>query len=1520
MMKIGGFPDKVGLYDPANEKDSCGVGFVANIKGVPSHQIMLDAYHINSRMDHRGGCGFEENTGDGAGILTALPHAFFQMIAKDAGYELPEAGKFAVGNIFLPQDETERQFCKDTIEAIIAEENQTFVGWRIVPIDPQGADVGPAAHAAQPFIEQLFINSTLQDTKAFERALYVIRRRFTEKLRRGSNLTQGHLLYACSLSPNVICYKGMLTPAQLFPFYGDLTDKRFETHLAMVHSRFSTNTFPSWDRAQPKRYMSHNGEINTLRGNKNQMTSREGVVASELFGDDIKKLFPIVEPDFSDSGSFDNVLEFMLMSGRSLQEAMMMMVPEAWQSDTNMSQEKRDFYEYHSALMEPWDGPASIVFTDGNYIGATLDRNGLRPSRYYITNDDKVIMASEVGVLPVDPANVKEKGRLQPGKMFLVDFEKGRLIPDEELKQDFSRRRPYGEWLKNQKLTLADIPAAKDAHGFEPSTLLNRMQAFGYTVETMQFMLLPMVTEARDPLGSMGNDSALACLSDKSRMIYDYFKQLFAQITNPPIDSIREEVVMSLECFIGPEGNLLETTEQNVHRLKIPHPILSNEELTALKVMDHRGWKSQTIDITFDKAHGKKGLQAALDRICAEASTAIADGYSLIVLSDRNISKDQMAISALVACGAVHHHLVANHERTRIGIVLETGEAREVHHHCLLTGYGADAINPYVAFEALWQAKADNLLDATVYPSDNSIVDAYKKAVAKGMLKVMAKMGISTLQSYKGAQIFEAVGLAEDIIDRSFVGTASRVQGINFDVLFQEMEVRHEIGYPKRQENLIPVLPNPGDIHYRKDGDAHMWDPTAIAHLQIASRTNSADSYAEFARHTNEETTRRCTFRGLLTFKDGVNGGPIDIEEVEPAKEIVKRFCTGAMSFGSISAESHESLAIAMNRIGGKSNTGEGGEDPERFTPMENGDSKRSAIKQVASGRFGVTIWYLANADELQIKIVQGAKPGEGGELPGDKVDNTIARLRHSTPGVGLISPPPHHDIYSIEDIAQLIHDLKNANPSARISVKLGSEIGVGTIAAGVTKAKTDHLVIAGHDGGTGASPITSIKHAGLPWELGIAETHQTLVMNNLRSRVYLQTDGQIKTGRDVAMAALLGAEEFGFATAPLITQGCIMMRKCHLNTCPVGIATQDKELRKKFSGKPEYVVNYFFMVAEELRQIMAKLGFRTLNEMVGRADVLETNKALSHWKTNGLDFTAILHPAEKVFENTETYRTQSQNHGLEKALDNEIIRLAKPALEKGEKVDIELPIININRVVGTMLSHELAKATNGKLLPDDTINIKLNGSAGQSLGAWLASGITIKVEGDANDYVGKGLSGGKIAVYPPAVSQFKAEENILVGNVCLYGATSGEAYFRGIAAERFCVRNSGATAVVEGIGDHGCEYMTGGRVVILGTTGRNFGAGMSGGVAYVWDKAGNFDKQCNTGTFELEAVSAEADAAELRTMIQSHLTYTGSTVASNILENWETELTHFVKVMPSDYKRVLMEMASENDISAATG
>jgi glutamate synthase (NADPH) large chain len=1517
-----GFPQKTGLYDPANEKDSCGVGFVAHIKGEASHQIMEDAYHVNSRMDHRGGCGFEENTGDGAGILTALPHSFFTTIAQDLNISLPAQGGYAVGNIFLPQDEQERALCRATIERIIIEEGQNFLAWRDVPIDPLKADVGPAALAAMPVIEQLFVSASeenQQDQAAFDRALYIIRRRLTETLRRDSGLNQPEMLYACSLSPKVIVYKGMLTPGQLFPFYSDLENEAYETHLAMVHSRFSTNTFPSWDRAQPNRYMSHNGEINTLRGNKNQMTARQGVLRSELFGDDISKLFPIVEPDFSDSGTFDNVLEFLLMSGKTLQEAVMMMIPEAWQSDANMSQQKKDFYEYNSALMEPWDGPASIVFTDGHYIGAVLDRNGLRPSRYYVTHDDKVIMASEVGVLPVDPANVKTKGRLQPGKMFLIDFEKGRLIPDEELKNDFSSRRPYGEWLDNQKIELKHIPERHDEHGYEPETLIQRMQAFGYTVETIQFMLLPLVTELRDPLGSMGNDSALACLSDKSRMIYDYFKQLFAQITNPPIDSIREEVVMSLECFIGPEGNLLETTEAHAHRLHMPHPILSNEELSSLKHMDYRGWKSQVIDITFEKSAGQQGMLQTLDRICAEASSAIASGYSLIILSDRNISRDRIALSSLIACGTVHHYLVSTHQRTKIGIVVESGEAREVHHHCLLTGFGADAINPHVAFEALWYAQQEGLLDNTDFPDNASIVSAYKKGVAKGMLKVMAKMGISTLQSYKGAQIFEAVGLAEDIIDRCFVGTTSRVQGVSFDVLYQETEQRHEQGFPARASNLIPILPNPGDFHWRRGGDTHMWDPTSISNLQVAARTNNADAYWTFAKHANEEATRKATIRGLFRFNNNVNEA-ISIDEVEPASEIVKRFCTGAMSFGSISAESHEALAIAMNRLGGKSNTGEGGEDPIRFTTMDNGDSKRSAIKQVASGRFGVTIWYLANSDELQIKIVQGAKPGEGGELPGPKVDKNIARIRHSTPGVGLISPPPHHDIYSIEDIAQLIHDLKNSNPDARISVKLGSEIGVGTIAAGVTKAKAEHIVIAGHDGGTGASPLTSIKHAGLPWELGLAETHQTLVMNNLRSRVVLQTDGQIKTGRDVAIAALLGAEEFGFATAPLVTLGCIMMRKCHLNTCPVGIATQDAELRKKFSGDPEHVVNYLFMVAEELRLIMAELGLKNVNEMIGRVDLLHTDDALDHWKANGLDLSSILTPAEIVFEGTEVYQTIEQDHSLDKALDNEIIQLAQPAITRGEKVNIELPVININRVVGTMLSHEVAKATNGKLLPDDTIHIKLNGSAGQSLGAWLASGITIEVEGDANDYVGKGLSGGKLIVYPPKSSTFAAEENIIIGNVVLYGATSGEAYFRGVAAERFCVRNSGATAVIEGIGDHGCEYMTGGRVVILGETGRNFGAGMSGGIAYVWDQHGEFPSRCNMSTFELEQLESVSEILELKGLIQNHHDYTGSAVAKSILSNWDEEIFRFMKVMPTDYKRVLLEMAEEEDRSAAVG
>ncbi|MFK7864576.1 MAG: glutamate synthase large subunit [Pseudohongiellaceae bacterium] len=1505
-----GYPKKTGLYDPASEKDSCGVGFVANIKGQPSHQIMLDAYHLNSRMDHRGGCGFEANTGDGAGILMALPHSFFAKVASDQlDKTLPAAGSYAVGNIFLPQIESERSVCQTVINEIIAEEGQTLIGWREVPLDATGADVGPAALMAQPHIVQLFIGAAESlGQEQFERALYIIRKRFTHRLRNDDSLTEAKQVYACSLSTKVIVYKGMLTPGQLFPFYKDLTNKDFETHLAMVHSRFSTNTFPSWDRAQPNRFMSHNGEINTLRGNVNSMVAREGKVSTDVFGDKLSSIFPVIDDDCSDSGSFDAVLEFMLLSGRSLQESVMMMIPEAWQSDVNMDQSKKDFYEYHSALMEPWDGPASIVFSDGHYIGAVLDRNGLRPSRYYVTHDDNVIMASEVGVVKVDPANVKLKGRLEPGKMFLLDFEAGRLIPDEELKLGIAGKRPYGEWLSNEKVTLATITSGSADHSLDSENTLQRMQAFGYTIETMHFMLMPLVTEARDPLGSMGNDSALACLSDKPRMIYDYFKQLFAQVTNPAIDSIREEVVMSLECFIGPEGNLLDTKPEQVRRLSLDHPILSNQQLTDIKNMDFRGMKTKVIDTTFGAAE-EDGYRQAIKRICHEADAAIDEGYSFVVLSDRTTSAERIPLSALIACGAVHHHLIGNHQRTQIGLVVETGEAREVHHHCLLSGYGADAINPYLAFEALWKANQENLL-GDAYPTEDSLVAAYKKGVKKGMLKVMAKMGISTLQSYKGAQIFEAVGLAEEIINTCFVGTASRVQGVNFDVLIEESKRRHSIGFPAKDSDRIPVLTNPGDFHWRTGGDAHMWNPNTIFNLQLAARSNSREAYAEFAKHSNDDATRRCTFRGLLKFNHAVNKS-ISIDEVEPASEIVKRFATGAMSFGSISQESHESLAVAMNRLGGKSNTGEGGEDPARFEPMENGDSKRSAIKQVASGRFGVTTWYLTNADELQIKISQGAKPGEGGELPGGKVDENIARIRHSTPGVGLISPPPHHDIYSIEDIAQLIHDLKNANREARISVKLVSEIGVGTIAAGVTKAKTDHLVIAGHDGGTGASPLTSIKHAGLPWELGVAETHQTLVMNNLRSRVVLQTDGQLKTGRDIAVAALLGAEEFGFATAPLVTLGCIMMRKCHLNTCPVGIATQDPELRKKFKGKPEHVVNYLWMVAEDLRSIMAELGVRTVNEMIGRVDLLNTDTAIDHWKAAGLDLSAMLEPAKVIFEGTEFYKTQDQDHGLDKALDNELIRLAKPALESGEKVEIEHEIININRVVGTMLSNEVAKRWKADMLPDDTINIKLNGSAGQSLGAWLAKGITLTVEGDANDFVGKGLSGGKIIIYPPKNSTFKAEENVIAGNVNLYGATSGEAYIRGIGAERFAVRNSGASAVIEGIGDHGCEYMTGGRVVILGKTGRNFGAGMSGGIAYVWDPKNALPAQCNMETYELDSVSAAEDVLELKALIQNHADYTDSPVAKSLLENWEQSLKDFVKVMPTDYKRVLEEQAA---------
>ena len=1536
-----GPPEKQGLYDPAYEHDSCGVGFVANIKGRRSHQIVQDAYTILQHMDHRGACGCDPNTGDGAGILTGLPYEFLTKVAdQDLDQTLPPAGQFGAGLVFLPQLAEERERCKQKVTEIIAEQGQYLIGWRKVPQATESANVGRAAREAEPYIEQLFVGAGRDTTDraleadAFERQLYLIRKRASHVLRSDPSLQQAKLFYFCSLSTQIMIYKGMLTTSQLFPYFPDLCDPDYQTHLAMVHSRFSTNTFPSWDRAQPNRFMSHNGEINTLRGNINWMRAREGVMQSDLFGEELTKVFPVMEPDCSDSGNFDNALEFLLQTGRTLQEAVMMMIPEAWQKHETMPEAKRAFYEFHSCLMEPWDGPASIAFTDGHYIGAVLDRNGLRPSRYYLTHDDRVIMASEVGVLPtVTPENVKFKGRLQPGRMFLVDFEAGRLIPDEELKEQFASNRPYSQWLREQRLTLDELvdQFAGEGAEFDPDSLRARMQAFGYTTETMQFMLLPLIREKRDPVGSMGNDSSLACLSDQSRMLYDYFKQLFAQVTNPAIDSIREEVIMSLECYIGPEQNLLETSERHCQRLLVPHPILTNRELGALKEADYRGWKTRSIDTTFPRSAGSDGIRVALDRICDEAEAAIDAGYSLLVLSDREIGAERVPLSALLACGAVHHHLVRQAKRTQIGLVVETGEAREVHHHCLLIGYGADAINPYLAFEALRQAQLDGLLEEEPFGDHHKIVVAYRQGVAKGMLKVMAKMGISTLQSYKGAQIFEAVGLKDEIIDRCFTHTPSRVQGVTWEVLASELLRRHALGYPEGLASGATTLPNPGEFHWRAEGERHMWDPAAIADLQVSTRgwshvlnersdtvdqhdatapDSATTAYHRFADHANQDARTRCALRGLMQFKEHVNRGPIPIEEVEPTSEIVKRFCTGAMSFGSISSEAHETLAMAMNRLGGKSNTGEGGEDPVRIDPLANGDSKRSAIKQVASGRFGVTAWYLTNADELQIKISQGAKPGEGGELPGKKVDENIARIRCSTPGVGLISPPPHHDIYSIEDLAQLIHDLKNANPSARISVKLVSEIGVGTIAAGVAKGHADHILISGDAGGTGASPLTSIKHAGLPWELGIAETHQTLVLNDLRSRVVLQTDGGMKTGRDVVIAGLLGAEEIGFSTAPLITLGCIMMRKCHLNTCPVGIATQDPELRRKFAGSPDNVVNYFFLVAEEARQWMAQLGFRRFQDLIGRSDVLDMSDAIQHWKSDGIDLTPILRPAEKPREDTGVFCQIPQDHGLEHSLDQtQLLGACQAAIEDQEPVRIELPIVNTNRTVGTTLSHHVVRRWGEKGLPDGTIHIKFQGSAGQSFGAWLAAGLTLQLEGDGNDYVGKGLSGGRLIISPPPESSFRPEENIIIGNVALYGATSGEAFLRGRAAERFCVRNSGAHAVIEGVGDHGCEYMTGGVVVILGPVGRNFAAGMSGGVAYIWAPDRDaFRLNCNLGMVELEDVFDEADQEQLRTLLQAHLEHTGSSIAQRLLADWPGVITEFVKVMPTDYKRVLLE------------
>ncbi|CAL1409687.1 unnamed protein product [Linum trigynum] len=1547
---LSGVPEKpLGLYDPSFDKDSCGVGFVAELSGDSNRKTVTDAVEMLVRMTHRGACGCEANTGDGAGILVGLPHGFYKEVAKDLGFELPSPGEYAVGMFFLPTSDNRREESKNVFTKVAESLGHRVLGWRPVPTDNSG--LGQSALQTEPVIEQVFLTPTPRSKADFEQQMYILRRVSMVAIRAALNLQHGAVrdFYICSLSSRTVVYKGQLKPVQLSEYYyADLGNERFTSYMALVHSRFSTNTFPSWDRAQPMRVLGHNGEINTLRGNVNWMRAREGLLKCKELGlskNEMKKLLPIVDASSSDSGAFDGVLELLVRAGRSLPEAVMMMIPEAWQNDKNMDPQRKALYEYFSCLMEPWDGPALVSFTDGHYLGATLDRNGLRPGRFYVTRSGRVIMASEVGVVDVPPEDVLRKGRLNPGMMLLVDFEKHIVVDDEALKQQYSLSRPYGDWLKRQKIELKDIietipesdrvppelagvvPASKNDENMENMGihgLLAPLKAFGYTVEALEMLLLPMAKDGSEALGSMGNDTPLAVMSDRDKLTYEYFKQMFAQVTNPPIDPIREKIVTSTECMIGPEGDLTETTEEQCHRLSLKGPLLTIDEVEAVKKMNYRGWRSKVLDITYSRDRGRKGLEETLDRICAEAHSAIKEGYTLLVLSDRAFSSTRVAVSSLLAVGAVHHHLVRKLERTQVGLIVESAEPREVHHFCTLVGFGADAICPYLAVEAIWRLQVDGKIPPKSngeFHSKNELVKKYYKASNYGMMKVLAKMGISTLASYKGAQIFEALGLSSEVIEKCFAGTPSRVEGATFEMLARDSLHLHELAFPRRA--LPPgsaeavALPNPGDYHWRKGGEIHLNDPLAIAKLQEAARANSVDAYKEYSKRI-QELNKACNLRGILKFKDSAVKVPLDM--VEPASEIVKRFCTGAMSYGSISLEAHSTLAVAMNKIGGRSNTGEGGEQPSRMEPFSDGtrNPKRSAIKQVASGRFGVSSYYLTNADELQIKMAQGAKPGEGGELPGHKVIGDIAVTRNSTAGVGLISPPPHHDIYSIEDLAQLIHDLKNANPGARISVKLVSEAGVGVIASGVVKGHADHVLISGHDGGTGASRWTGIKNAGLPWELGLAETHQTLVANNLRGRTVLQTDGQLKTGRDVAVAALLGAEEFGFSTAPLITLGCIMMRKCHKNTCPVGIATQDPVLREKFAGEPEHVINFFFMLAEELREIMSGLGFRTLNEMVGRADMLEVDRDVvkNNEKLENIDLSLLLRPAADIRPEAAQYCVEKQDHGLDMALDQKLIKLSNPALKKGLPVYIETPICNVNRAVGTMLSHEVTKRYNLAGLPKDTIHVKLDGSAGQSLGAFLCPGITLELEGDSNDYVGKGLSGGKIVVYPPKGSLFDPKENIVIGNVALYGAISGEAYFNGMAAERFCVRNSGATAVVEGVGDHGCEYMTGGTVVVLGKTGRNFAAGMSGGIAYVLDIDGKFHSRCNPELVDLDRVEEEEDIMTLRMTIQQHKRNTNSQLAKEVLADFDGLLPKFIKVFPRDYKRVLASMKSQ---SAAT-
>ena len=1493
---------KQGLYDPQFEHDSCGVGVVANIKGVKSHDMIEKGLQVLINLGHRGACGSDPRTGDGAGILIQMPHELFSKECAKLGISLPPPGDYGVGMVFLPQDPSQRKECERVFEEIVGEGGQRFLGWRDVPVDSSG--IGDHSRDMQPYIRQIFIGrgpETL-DEAHLGRKLYVIRR-LVEKAVSVLSIEDADTFYIPSLFTNRIVYKGLLMADQIEGFYRDLADEDIVTCFAMVHSRFSTNTLGSWKLAHPYRFLLHNGEINTLRGNVNWMVARQAMFSSPLFGDDMAKLFPIINPRQSDTACIDNALELLLATGRSLPHCMMMLVPEAWGDHIEMSPEKRDFYEYHSSLMEPWDGPALLAFTDGVRVGAMLDRNGLRPFRYLVTRDDVLVMASEAGVLDVPPEDVLFKARLEPGRMFFVDPSQGRIIDDDEIKRELSTRQPYGKWLSENKVTLGQLPEPPSVHQTDRETLLERQQVFGYTLEDLRMILEPMAATGAEPVGSMGNDAPLAVLSDKPLPLFNYFKQLFAQVTNPPLDAIREELVTSTESFIGSEQNLFEETPRNCHQLKLKEPVITNYELEKIRNVNVGDIRSITLSILFEANGGKGTLERKLDDLCRKVSQAIEDGYNIIILSDRGVDAKHVPIPSLLAISAVHHHLIQEGKRTNVGLVLESGEPKEVSHFALLIGYGAGAINPYLAFETL-----DDLIRQQFLPPDVDAAKAEKnfiKATHKGVVKVMSKMGISTIQSYRGAQIFEAVGLSRELVDRYFTWTPTRVGGIGLEEIEEEARRRHAHAYPEREITADPALDPGGYYQWRRDGEYHMYNPDSITKLQYAVREGGYETYKEFADLIDGESSRLSTLRGLMEFK--TLDEPIPLDEVEPTKEVVKRFATGAISLGSISREAHETLAIAMNRIGARSNTGEGGEDYRRFTPDSNGDSRNSAIKQVASGRFGVTSNYLINASDLQIKMAQGSKPGEGGQLPGYKVDEYIGWIRRTTPGVELISPPPHHDIYSIEDLAQLIYDLKYANPRARINVKLVAEVGVGTIAAGVSKGHGDVVLISGDSGGTGASPESSIKYAGLPWELGVSETQQVLVMNDLRGRIVVQTDGQLKTGRDVAIACLLGAEEFGFSTAPLISLGCIMLRKCHLNTCSVGIATQDPELREKFAGQPEHLINYFFFVAEHLREIMARLGFRTVNEMVGRVDKLETRKAIEHWKARGVDLSNLLHKPE-VPKWVATYHCQNQDHGLDKALDHKLIELSRDALENKTPVMIELPIRNRYRTVGAMLSGEVSRRYGEEGLPDDTIQIRFKGSAGQSFGAFLAKGVSLTLEGDSNDYFAKGISGGRIVVYPQEGSTFTPEENIIVGNVVLYGATGGKVFIRGVAGERFAVRNSGASTVVEGVGDHGCEYMTGGLVVVLGRAGRNFAGGMSGGFAYIFDEDGNFHRRCNHEMVDLEPVVEEDDLRTLQNLIKEHFERTGSAKARSILQAWKQMVPRFVKIFPRDYRRVLEE------------